>query len=523
MSRKRVKMRSIRQILFYRLDKGICADQTASALQVSKGTVINTLKRFEESGLPWPLPEELDDSTLELRLYPRTTAPAPATTDLPGLQYIEEELTKEHVTLQRLYDEYRRTTTTPVSRASFYRHYYKLRKNVKVSMPMSYKGGDLVFVDYSGDGLSFTDSKTATLIEVDLFCCCWGLSSYSYADATLSQKKGDFCQSHVRAFRYFDACPHGLVPDNLKSAVTTPDPFDPIINPLYGELGKHYGIAILPARVRKPKDKAKVESAVLHIQRFILAGLRNRQFFSLNEINDAIHELLEEFNDRPMKDYGYQTRRERFEKLDKPYAQKLPADPFRIIAIKDDVLVAKNYHIRFDDHYYSVPFEMATKRVFVRHCGMMIEIFYDGKLLTRHLYSTQAFKYTTKTEHMPKEHQFVKGLTPGWIIAQAAKIGENTVNAVTTVMRRSEHVQQGFNGALGVLQLAKAFTPERLELACKRCLYFNCVTYRALKSVLENNLEQQGLPEKVENTNSSVIIHENLRREFTETNSIGWN
>jgi transposase len=514
-------MRSIRQILFYRIEKGICADQTASALQVSKGTVINTVKRFEESGLPWPLPEELDDSTLELRLYPRTTVPAP-TTDLPGLQYIEDELSKDNVTLQCLYDEYRRTTTSPVSRASFYRHYYKLRKKIDVSMPMSYKGGDLVFVDYSGDGLFFTDPK-AVRVDVDLFCCCWGLSSFSYVDATLSQKKRDFCQSHVRAFRYFDACPHGLVPDNLKSAVTTPDPFDPIINPLYGELGKHYGIAILPARVRKPKYKAKVESAVLHIQRFILASLRNRQFFSLNEINDAIYELLEEFNDRPMKDYGYQTRRERFVKLDKPYAQQLPAEPFRIIAIKDNVLVAKNYHIRFDNHYYSVPFEMATKRVFVRHCGMMIEIFYDGKLLARHLYNTHAFYYTTKTEHMPKEHQFVKGLTPGWIIAQAAKIGEHTVNAVTTVMRRSEHVQQGFNAALGVLQLAKAFTPERLELACKRCNHFNCVTYRALKSVLENNLEQQELPEATSSTTNQVIIHENLRREFTDINKLGVN
>jgi transposase len=210
-------------------------------------------------------------------------------------------------------------------------------------------------------------------------------------------------------------------------------------------------------------------------------------------------------------------------KLDKPYAQQLPAEPFRIIAIKDNVLVAKNYHIRFDNHYYSVPFEMATKRVFVRHCGMMIEIFYDGKLLARHLYNTHAFYYTTKTEHMPKEHQFVKGLTPGWIIAQAAKIGEHTVNAVTTVMRRSEHVQQGFNAALGVLQLAKAFTPERLELACKRCNHFNCVTYRALKSVLENNLEQQELPEATSSTTNQVIIHENLRREFTDINKLGVN
>jgi transposase len=512
-------MRSIRQILYYRLEKCISADQTANALKISKGTVINTIKRFEESGLTWPIPEDLTDSTLEARLYPVDASPKQSDPNLPVLSYIVEELAKKHVTIQCLYDEYRQTTVDPVSRASFYRHYNLIRKPA-ISMPMDYKGGDLVFVDYSGDGLFYTDTNAAC-VKVDLFCCCWGLSSFSYADATITQKKRDFSQSHMRAFRYSGVCPHGLVPDNLKSAVTTPDPFDPIINRLYAELGRHYGIAILPARIRKPKDKAKIESNVLHIQRFILARLRNRQFFSLLEINEAINELLEEFNDRPMKDYGYQTRRERFESLDKPYAQQLPAEPFRVIDIKHDVLVRKNYHVSYNDHFYSVPFEMVTKRVIVRHSGMMIEIFYDGKILTRHIFSTLAFKYTTKKEHMPLEHQFVKGLTPGWIIAQAAKIGENTVNAVTDVMRRSEHVQQGFNASLGILHLAKAYTPERLELACRRCIYFNCVTYRALKSVLSNNLEQQAIPNVTTGklNRNQVIVHENLRREFTETQS----
>ena len=311
MSRKRVSMRQIRQIMFYRLEKGICADQTTLALKISKGTVINTTKPFEESGLPWPLPEDITDSTLEARLYPVKASSNQVDPNLPGLSYIEEELSKKHVTLQRLYDEYLQTTSDPVSRSGF---------------------------------------------------------------------------------------------------------------------------------TVKPKDKSKVESAVLHIQRYILAGLRNRQFFSLSEINEAIQELLEEFNDCPMKDYGYQTRRERFENMDRPCAQRLPAEPFRVIDVKPDVLVAKNYQVRYKDHYYSVPFQLATKRVIIKHSGMMIEIVYDGQIVTCHIYNPHAFKYSTKKEHMPEEHQFVKGLTPGWIIAQAAKIGPETVNAVTEVMRRSEHV-----------------------------------------------------------------------------------
>lgn len=517
MARKRVVMRSIRQILFYRLEKQIGAEQTACALKVSKGTVINTLKRFSQSGLAWPLPDDMADSTLEARLYPTLSPVLSVATDLPSIKYLEEELAKKHVTLQCLYDEYCGSAPVPVSRASFYR-YFKQSKVPVPSMPVDHRGGDLVYVDYSGDGVFYTDSKTSERKNLELFCCCWGLSSFSFAEATESPKKLDFCYSHVRAFRYFGVVSHGLVPDNLKSAVRKYNPFDPLINPLYEELGRHYQTVILPARIRKPKDKAKVESAVLHIQRYILARLRNRQFFSLAEVNEAISELLEEFNDRPMKDYGHQTRRERFELLDRPYAQPLPVEPFRITDIKHDVLVGKNYHVRYDDHFYSVPFEKVGTRVIVRRSGSMVEIFHDGQLLTRHLFCTRKFLCTTKTEHMPKDHQFVKGLTPGWIIAQAAKIGSNTVSAVTVVMRRSDHVQQGFNAALGILSFAKAYTPERLEAACGRCLHFNTINYSALKSVLVNELDQKSLPNRTttEPQSASVVMHENLRRDFDQ-------
>jgi transposase len=513
-------MRSIRQILYYRLEKQVSADKTARALQVSKGTVVNTTKRFAESGLPWPLPEDITDSLLELRLYPAISKPKSLNPDLPGIADLEQELAKKHVTLQCLYDEYRDTTVDPVSRASFYRYYQQGRVTAP-SMPMEYRGGDLVYVDYSGDGLSYMDSQTGERIEVDLFCCCWGLSSHSYADATESQKKRDFTQSHVRALRYFGVSPHGLVPDNLKSAVQKYHPFDPQLNPLYEEFARHYNIAVLPARISKPKDKAKIESGVLHIQRFILARLRNRQFFSLGEINKAIAELLEEFNERPMKDYGYQSRRERFERLDRPYAQPLPTAPFRVTDVKHNQLVGKNYHVRYENHYYSVPFKLCRQRVTVKRNGMMVELIHDNLIVTKHLFSTQKYRYTTRNEHMPSDHQFVKGLTPGWIIAQAAKIGENTVNAVTAVMRRCEHIQQGFNAALGVLSFAKAYSPERLEAACRRCLHYNSVSYQTLKSVLACNLDQQPLPSApaARPTGDGSIIHENLRRDFRQNNN----
>jgi transposase len=511
-------MREIRSILYYRLEKGISAERTALALKISKGTVINTVRRFKQSTLTWPLAEDVSDSYLESVLYTAVAKSneAAARPELPSISYLEAELARPHVTLQCLYDEYFRRSLEPVSRASFYR-YFNANRPKPYSMPMEYKGGDLLFIDYSGDGLFYTDRRTKEIIDVELFCCCWGASNYSYAEATRSQQNEDFVYSHPHSFRYFGVVPHGLVPDNLKSGVKTPDRYDPVINPLYGEMAGHYHTAVLPARVRKPKDKAKVENGVLHIQRYILARLRDRQFFSLSEINNAVWELLEEFNNRPMKDYGNQTRRERFELLDRPYAQPLPAEPFRITEVRIDVLVGKNYHVRYKDHFYSVPFAYVGKRVKIRRCGSMLEIMHDGQILTRHLYSMEKYRYTIKNEHMPKSHQFVKGLTPGWIIAQAAQIGQNTVDVVSAIMQRSEHVQQGFNAALGVLRLSKVYTKERLEAACARCMHYRMTTYRALKSVLQNNLDQQPVTPALKNTTrveGCAISHENVRGDY---------
>jgi transposase len=509
-------MRYIREILFYRLEKGVGATRTARALKVSKGTVINTVKRFRASGLSWPLPSDMSDSAIEQLLYPPSVISLLARDDLPDPAYVERELARKHMTLQRLYEEYVHNSASPVSRASFYRYYRRMLCR-QPSMPMEYKGGDLVYVDYSGDGLYYTDMATGEYRPVDLFCCCWGLSSYSYAEATETQKGYDYTYSHVHAYQYFGVSPHGVVPDNCTAAVQKSSPFDPVLNPLYAEMARHYGIAVLPARVRKPKDKAKVESAVLHLQRFILAKLRNRQFFSLAEINEAIAALLEEFNARPMKDYGNMSRRARFERLDRPHAQALPTEPFLVTDVAHNVLVRKNYHIRYKDHFYSVPFQHAGVRVSVRCCGGMVEIYLDGQHLSRHRYSSNAYGYTTAREHMPDAHQFTKGLSPGWIIARASHIGTDTVNAVTHIMQRSKHEQLGLRAALGVLRLGRVYTPQRLEAACSRCLHYNTVTYRALKAVLVQKLDKQTAHgyQRHARAKHPPMVHENLRRDFT--------
>ena len=275
----------------------------------------------------------MTNTELEEALFPPSLFKSSEALKLPSIEYLEKELARSHMTLQRLYEEYQEQNPDGLSRSAFYR-YIARNRSKRVFMTMTHKGGDQVFSDYSGDGLEYTDRSTGEVVGVELFTCAWGASSYAYAEGTPSQRTPDFVNSHVRAFAYFGVAPHSVIPDNLKSGVKKSDRYDPEINPLFAKMAEHYGLAVLPARVRKPRDKAIVENAVLQVQRFILARLRNRQFFSLDEVNAAIAEELESLNNRPMKDYGGQSRRQRFEALDMPYAKPLPAERFKISRIK---------------------------------------------------------------------------------------------------------------------------------------------------------------------------------------------
>ncbi|MDD5069038.1 MAG: IS21 family transposase [Candidatus Pacebacteria bacterium] len=504
-------MRKIRQVLMYRLSKKISAEQTALALSLSKGSVINYAERFEQSKLPWPLPDTLTDTALEEALFPPLPPSKENTPNEPLLdvEYLEKELLRPHVTLQRLWEEYTEQHPDGLKRTAFYDRFARHR-SPQITMKVIHKGGDKVFSDYSGDGLEYIDRRTGEIIPVDLFVCAWGASSFTFAEATETQKTLDFSMSHVRALDYFGVAPFAFVLDNTKSGVKKADRYDPVANPVYGKMADHYHVAFLPTRVCKPKDKAVVECAVLQAQRFILARLRDRQFFSLDETNAGIRKELEVLNNRPMKEYGGQSRRQRFEELDKPYAQNLPAESFKISRIKMDVRVAPNYHIRFEDHHYSVPHHFAGQCVCVYQVGPIIEIYHDNIHICRHQMGRPNFDYTTLKEHMPPSHAFVKGWSKEWFIAQADKIGPATAEMVSAIMSSREHAQQGFNAAMGVLRLAKVYTPQRVEKACQRADYFKSTSFKAIKSILEQSLDKQTflpLPQE----NNPPLVHENIR------------
>lgn len=506
-------MKLTRKILTYHFEFRMSHDSIAQALGTSKGTVSNALKRFASSGLSWPL-KIIADSELEKKLFPPLSKAEPAERPLliPDMEYIVRELHRKHVTLELLWREYEKANQDGMSRATFYR-YCKKHIPKKVDMKMIHKAGDKLFVDFSGDSIPYISRDTGEIRNTELFVCSWGASSYTFAEAVESQCARDFVIVHIHALEFFGVIPFALVPDNLKSAVKKWDRYEPFLHPLYEKMAEHYGIAVLPARVRAPKDKAVVESNVGFVQRYILGRLRNRQFFSLAEINDAIRELLIALNNEPMPSYGNQTRYQRFCMLDAEHARPLPTSRFEMIAVKLNVTVAPNYHVRFDDHFYSVPHHLARKKVDVYQTGNVVEIYHDGVHVTRHQKKRPNFDYTTKPEHMPPNHRFVRGWSEEWFLHKAGEIGASTLEAVKSIMKRRKHPQQGFNSALGILNLAKKYRPDRLERAACRAIRHNNPSLRSIRSILEHRLDQKPLYEPYQTTLpiEPVTSHQNIR------------
>jgi len=517
---KKQSMRELRKILHYRLELLVSASETSAALHKSKGTVIEAIKRFKSSGLSWPLPETMTDTILEEALYPKSDKRKRKDIPLPDMAYIHREMSRPHMTLQRLFEEYREAHPDGLKRSSYFRYIHKHRLP-DMSMHQNHSGGQKLYSDYSGDSLSYIDISTGELVPTQLFICSWGASSYSYIEARKTQKKNEFTQVHVNSFAYFGVAPYAIVPDNLKSAVTKADRYDPLINTHFGLMCEHYGIAVLPARVRKPKDKAIVESNVLHVQEFILARLRNRQFFSLYEVNEALWQELEIYNERPMKDYGGLSRRQRFEAEDVPNAKALPLKPFTITMVKDNVLVARDYHVHFEKHFYSVPFIFIGKRVNIRLSGTLVEIYHDNQRIACHQFSLRELKFTTVTDHMPKAHQYVAGWSPGYFLDEAGKIGPATVQVIEILLKRSIHIEQCYRSARGILSLAKPYSPQRLEESCKRVLIFKNVSAQSIKAVLQQGLDKQPLLIQNQTEEKPVVLHENIRgaESFSNTNT----
>ncbi len=502
---KRLSMRKIREVL--RLDtQGLSARKIAPILGISRPTVLEYLRRSRAAGLIWPLPADLSDTDLEQRLYPRTAGAEQGSFPQPDWAYIHRELRRKGVTLSLLWEEYRYVHPDGYAYSRYCELYRRWEGRLSPVMRQRHAAGERLFVDYSGSTMDVICPKTGEIKSAQVFIATLGASNYTYIEATWTQSLPDWIASHVRCFNYFGGVPAQVVSDNLKSGVTKACFYEPAVNRTYSDMAAHYDTAIIPARPYKPRDKAKVEGAVLIAQRWIMARLRNQRFFSLDDLNAAISILLERFNAKVTRHLGA-CRRNLFEQLDQPALKPLPVEPYAYAAWKQ-CSVALDYHIDVDRHYYSVPHQLLRQKVWVRITSRTIEVFYKGKRVAAHARISSNYQHTTVREHMPSSHRKYADWTPERLRQQASRIGPNAGALVEVIMRERRHPEQGFRACLGIVRLAKTHGSERLDAACERALEINARSYASVKSILQNNLERR---RRERATDGPAITHPNIR------------
>jgi transposase len=506
MANTRLSMRKIREILRVCWGSGLSARQAAASCGVGRTTIKEYRDRATRAGLSWPLPEDLDDAALENRLFPSTIPLDVERRNMPSFDYLRKELTRKHVTLQLLWHEYKEKNPEGYEYSQFCLRYRAWLKTLDVSLRQDYKAGEKLFVDFAGDTIAIHDPETGTVIPASLFVATLGASNYTYAEAVLSQDLPAWISLHVHTFEFMGATPSIVVPDNPKVGVTHPCRYEPDLNPTYQDMAAHYGTAVIPARVKKPKDKAKVESAVLIAERWIIAALRNHTFFSIGELNRAIQEKLEEFNSRLLQKLKV-SRKELFETIDRPAMKPLPSMRYEY-AEWEKHKVNIDYHVEIGRHYYSVPYQLKGEMVDARITVSTVELFFKGKRVASHPRSSVAGRHTTLSAHMPESHKRYLEWTPSRIIRWAEKTGPSTAKLVTEIMERRPHPEQGFRSALGIIRLGRRYGEERLEAACARAFFMKAFSYRSVESILKNNLDASELPE---GSDRPSVAHENIR------------
>jgi transposase len=506
MATARLPMRKAREILRQKWQCGLTHRQIAKSVQVSPGTVGEVVTRAKLTQLDWATVESLSEDALERVLYGRPPV-GEVTRPVPDVVYLHTELRRKGVTLALLHVEYLEKHPDGLRYTAFCEHYRRWRERQRPVMRQTHVAGEKVFVDYSGDKPHVVDPSTGETQEVELFVAVLGASNLTYACATRSQQVADWCAGHVGAFEYFGGVPRATIPDQLKSGVSKSCRYEPGVQRTYEELAEHYGTVVLPARPMHARDKAKVEVGVLVAQRWILARLRHQTFFSLEELNERIAELLEDLNNRTMRVYR-ESRRQLFERIERATLLPLPAARFVYGAWKLGVTVNIDYHVDYESHYYSVPFGLLREKLDVRATAMMVEIFQRGDRITSHVRSYVRGQHTTKPEHMPKAHLRHLEWSPSRIIQWANTIGQQTAVLCEAIMKERRHPEQGYRSCLGILRLGKKYGAERLEAACTRAVAVGARSYRHVDSILSHGLDQV---EQSEPAATAPRRHENVR------------
>ncbi len=508
MPRKRLSMRKIREILRLKHYCNCSIREISKSCSIGRGTVGDYLHRAKAAGLSWLLPEHLNDTTLEQQLFPSSTPRTTKSRFTPDFQEVHKELqSRKHVTLNLLWQEYKEQHPDGYQYSWFCHSYRNWAAHLDVVMRHEHRAGEKLFVDYAGQTVDVIDRETGEIHKAQIFVAVMGASNYTYAEATLSQKIEDWIGSHVRAFSYIGGVPEAVVPDNLKSGVIKACRYEPDINPTYNDLARHYQTVILPARVRKPRDKAKAEAGVLLVERWILAKLRKHTFFSLVDLNREIRKLLQVLNSRSFKKLPG-SRQSWFEEIDRPALKPLPASLYELAYWKK-ATVHLDYHVEVEGYYYSVPHTLVKKKLDIRYTKSTVECFFNNKRVTSHLRNIPRGRHATIKEHMPLNHQKYLEWTPERFKRWATKIGPETAMLTELLLLKRTHPQQAYRTLLGILRLGKSYGNERLEAACKRALHINTLSYRSIESILKSGLDQKPLPET--HSNKEPVKHKNIR------------
>jgi transposase len=502
-------MRKIKEVLRLRFGLGLHQDQIARSCSIGQATVHRYLERAAAAHLGWPLPDDLDEQQLDELLFPNRplrTAAQPR----PGIDFAQlhsQLQAHKHLTLQLMWEEYRETHPHGYGYSRFCELYQRWNRTRDVVLRQDHKPGEKTFVDWAGDTVPIYNRESGEATPASIFVAVLGASTYTFARAALGQGMANWIDCHVQAFEFFGGTTTLLVPDNPRTGVTRACRYEPDLNRTYHEVAQYYNIAVMPARPYKPRDKAKVENAVLIVERWILAALRHRRFFAIADLNDAIHELLERLNNRRFRKRDG-TRTSLFNEIDRPALQPLPAERY-VMAEWKTVRANIDYHVEIDRHYYSVPYQLAGQQFEARYTATTIELFHGGKRIASHVRNSAAYRHTTIHGHMPKSHQAHLEWTPSRLIHWGETIGPATAEVICTVLARKPHPEMGYRTCLGILRLAKTYSNERLEAASQRALQLQACSYSSLRSILKRSLDRQTMlnPEP----GKSGPQHENVR------------
>jgi transposase len=480
-------MQKIKDVLKLRYIVNLSYPKIALATNVPKSTASDYCKRFEIT--PYDLDTFLtfEEEKIYALLFPEKKIERNSDRPMPDVKYIHKEIAKKGITFELLWQEYKEIHPNGYGLSQFKEHYYRFKKKLNPTMRQTYIPGEKLFIDYSGLTMPITNNITGEITKTQIFVSVLGGSGYTFVHATPSQRKEDFIKSHVLAYEFYNGVPKINVPDNLKSAIISNSKNGLVINESYMELARHYGCAIEPTRPRKPQDKAKVEQGVQAIQRWILSKLRNRVFFSVDELNDAIAPLLDQYNQKIMKKIG-KSRVQLFEEIEQQTLQPLPTNRFIYKEIKI-ATVNLNYHIELEDVYYSVPYKYLKEKVDLKYSTSLVEIYHKSKLIATHPRSFHKGNYITSKEHMPLNHQYQhEKMNPGRLLNWAKSIGNNTHQFVQKRFATASYPPNAYSNVIAVLSLAKTYGRIDLELALGYAISINATSVKSIKSILDKKL-----------------------------------